>query len=99
MIADEVNWKGLEVHTREAIWVCAESKMVQVPYTVGGIDYQMEFAARELRIADVPTTRRLCLRTSDYFVATNQDYLALVIQGQMIETTPWDRFIEVYKRD
>jgi hypothetical protein len=99
MIAEEVNWEGLEVHTREAIWVCVKSQMVQIPSTVGGIEYHLEFAARELRIAGTPMTRKLCLRTSDYFVATSQDYLALVIQGQMIETGPWDRFIAVYERD
>ena len=98
MRADEVNWEGLEVHTREAIWVCVECKMVH-PCTAGGIDYHMEFAARELRIAGVPTTRKLCLRTSDYFIADNQDYLTLVIEGRMIETESWDDFIEAYERD
>lgn len=99
MIADEVNWEGLEVHTKEAIWVCIECKLEKVPFTVGRIEYHMKFAARELRIAGVPTTRTLCLRTSDYFVATNLDDLTLVIKGQMMETTPWDRPIDVYKCD
>ncbi len=99
MIADEVNWKGLEVHTQEAIWVCVESEMVPVPLTAGGIDYHLEFVARELRIAGVPRTRKLRLRTSDYFVAENQGYLTSVIEGRMMATESWDDFIEVYKRD
>lgn len=99
MIADEVNWEHLEVHTREAIWVCVESKMVKVPCTVGGIEYHLKFEARELRIDGVPGSRTLCLRTSDYFVAENQGFLTDVIKGQMMETTPWDRSIPVYERD
>jgi hypothetical protein len=73
--------------------------MVDVPSTVGGIEYHMKFAARESRIAGVPTNRKLRLRTSDYFVADNQDYLTLVIEGRMMATESWDDFIEVYKRD
>jgi hypothetical protein len=99
MIADEVSWKDLEVHTREAIWVCVECKMVHVPCTAGGIDYHLEFAARELRISGVPTIRKLCLRTSDYFVATDQSYLTNAIRGRIMATESWDDFVEVYKRD
>jgi len=99
MIADEVNWEGLEVHTREAIWACVACKMVKIPFTSGGIEYHLKFEARELRIAGTPSSRTLCLRTSDYFVAENQDYLTSVVKGQMMETTPWDRSILVHKRD
>lgn len=99
MRAEEINWEGLEVHTPEAIWACIECKMLQVPCTAGGIDYHMKFAARELRIAGVPTTRKLCLRTSDYFAVDNQGHLTLVIEGRMMTTESWDDFIEVYKTD
>jgi hypothetical protein len=101
MIAKEISWKGLEVHTREAIWVCVESRLMQVPGTVDGIDYLMEFVARDPHMEGIPATRKLCLRTSEYRVSEPDFlyFLKLVVDGQMMETTPWDRFIEVYERD
>jgi hypothetical protein len=101
MRAEEISWKGLEVHTHEAIWVCVECKLVQVPGTVDGIDYYMVFAARDPRVEGIPATRKLQLRTSEYRVSEPEflSFLKLVIEGQLIETTPWDRFKEVYERD
>jgi hypothetical protein len=73
--------------------------MEPVPLTPGGIDYRMEFAAREPRIAGVPTSRKLCLRTSDYFATGNEGYLELVVKGRIIQTRSWDDFVAVYERD
>ena len=101
MKAEEISWKGFEVHTREAIWVCVESSVVQVPQTADGIDYLMEFAARDAHMEGIPTTRKLRLRTSEFRVSEPEFlyFLRLVVEGQLIETTPWDRFKEVYERD
>jgi len=101
MRAEEISWKGLEVHTREAIWVCVDSRLEQVPGTVDGIDYLMKFEARDPHVEGTPATRKLCLRTSEYRVSEPEFlyFLKLVVEGQLIETTPWDRFKEVYERD
>jgi hypothetical protein len=101
MVAEQISWKGREVHTPEAIWVCVESRMARVPGTVDGIDYFMEFAARETRKEGVPATRKLCLRTSEYRVSEPEFlyFLTLVVDGQMLDPTSWDQFKAVYERD
>ena len=64
-----------------------------------GIDYLLEFSAQEKRSADIPDTPTLQLRTSEHLVGTDLQFLKLVVHGQMLETTPWDRSKEVYARD
>jgi hypothetical protein len=61
----------------------------------------MEFAARDAHMEGIPTTRKLPLRTSEYRVSEPEFLylLRLVVEGQLIEPTPWDRFKEVYERD
>ncbi len=100
MKAEEISWKRLEVHTREAIWVCVESRS-KLSGTVDGIDYFMEFAASDPHIDGIPATRKLQLRTSEYRVSEPNFlcFLKLVVEGQLMETTPWDRFKEVRERD
>ena len=105
MGADELSWEGYEVPTQQATWVCTKSRSRMVGFTSpttvmpDGIDYFLEFSARNRRSADVPDSRTLQLRTSEYLVGSDLPFLQLVVDGQMLETTPWDRFIEVYKRD
>jgi hypothetical protein len=105
MKADDLNWEGHEVHTPQATWVCTKSRSQAVGFTspttlmTDGIDYFLEFSAQNKRSADIPDTRTLQLRTSEYLVATDLPYLKLVVDGQMLETATWDRFIEVHKRD
>jgi hypothetical protein len=99
MEAEELSWERYEVPTAQATWVCTKSRSQAVGSTADGIDYFLEFAAQNKRSADIPNTRKLQLRTSEYLVATDLSFLKLVVDGQMLETTPWDRFIEVYKRD
>ncbi len=101
MIAEEINWNGLEVHTREAIWVCVESRFDRVPLIVDGIDYHLTFEARDPHMEGIPETRKLQLRTSIYRVSEPEFlyFLKLVVKGEMMETTPWDRFKEVYEHD
>ena|ERR1035438_4398564 len=107
MKAEERSWKGFEVLTHEARWVCVKSEGKQVQPTLqaispDGIDYFMGFEARDVQAEGVPATRTLQLRTSAFRVSSEPDfwdYLKLVVEGQMIKTTPWDRYIEVYKQD
>jgi hypothetical protein len=105
MGAEDLNWEGYEVPTREATWVCTKSRSQLVGFTTpttvmpDGIDYFLEFSAQNKQSADIPDTRTLQLRTSEYLVGTDLPFLKLVVEGQMLETAPWDRLIEVYKRD
>ena len=105
MGAEELSWEGYEVPTQQATWVCTKSRSQTVGFTspttlmIDGIDYFLEFSARDKRSADIPDIRTLQLRTSEYLVGSDLPFLQLVVDGQMLETTPWDRFIEVYKRD
>lgn len=105
MEAEKLSWEGYEVLTPQATWVCTRSRSQVVGFTSpttfmpDGIDYFLEFSARNKRSADIPDTRTLQLRTSEYLVGTDLPYLKLVVDGQMLETATWDRFIEVYKRD
>lgn len=102
MKAEEVNWKGYEVHTGEATWVCVESKSTPTPLTADGIDYVMMFEARDPRTEGTPAARRLHLRTSSFKVSEEPGFLGflkLVVDGQLLETSPWGRFKEVYERD
>ena len=105
MKADELSWKGYEVQTLQATWVCTKSRSQAVGFTSpntfmpDGIDYFLEFSAQDKRSADVPDKRTLHLRTSEYLVSTDLPFLKLVVDGQLLETSPWDRFTEVYKRD
>jgi hypothetical protein len=105
MSAHELSWEGYEVLTQQATWICAKSRSRMVGFTSpttampDGIDYFLEFSGRNKRSADVPDTRTLQLRTSVYLVGTDLPFLQLVVDGQMLETTPWDRFIEIYQRD
>jgi hypothetical protein len=67
-----------------------------------GIDYFIEFSARNKRSAAAPDSRVLQLRTSSFSMSSDPQFLpflTLVVDGQMLETTPWDRFKEVYVRD
>jgi hypothetical protein len=96
---EELSWEGYEVPTAQARWVCTKGRSLAVASTADGIDYFLEFSAQDKRYADVPDTRKLQLRTSEYLAGTDLSFLKLVVDGQMLETTPWDRFIEVYKRD
>lgn len=105
MQAEDLNWEGYEVHTPQATWVCTKCRSKAVGSTspttvmIDGIDYFLEFSARDKRSADIPDTRTLQLRTSEYLVATEVGFVKLVVDGQMLETTPWNRFKEVYKKD
>ena len=105
MEAEDLDWVGYEVQTPHATWVCAKSRAQLVGFTspatfkVDGIDYFLEFVASNKKSADIPDTRTLQLRTSVYLAGTDQRFLGLVVDGQMLESSPWDRFIEVYKRD
>lgn len=105
MEAEKLSWEGYEVPTPQATWVCTRSSSHLVGFTspttfmVDGIDYFLEFSARNKRSADIPDTRTLQLRTSEYLVGTDLPFLKLVVEGQMLETEPWDRSIEVYKKD
>lgn len=105
MEGEKLTWKGYEVPTAHATWVCAKSRSQAVGFTspttfsVDGVDLFLEFVAKNKKSADVPDTRTLQLRTSEYLVATDRPFLDLVVDGQMLASSPWDRFIEVYKRD
>jgi len=105
MEAEKLSWEGYEVRTPQATWVCTKSRSQAVGFTSAttfmpdGIDYFLEFSAQNKRSADVPDIRMLQLRTSEYLVGTDLPFLKLVVDGQLLETTPWDRFKEVYKRD
>jgi hypothetical protein len=108
MEANAVTWKGHEVHTQEAIWVCTECRSKDVTqvgpneFMPDGIDYFLEFAAREKRVDGIPDVRKLQLRTSAFNVSHDPDFVAflgLVIDGQMLQTEQWDPFKEVYKQD
>jgi hypothetical protein len=99
MDAAKLSWEGYEVPTAQAVWACNKSRTQAVASTVDGIDYFLEFSAKSKQSTDIPDTRTLQLRTSEYLVCTDWPFLRLVVDGQMIETKPWDRYIEVYKRD
>lgn len=99
MEAEGLSSEGYEVPTAQATWVCSKSRSRAVASTVDGIDYFLEFTAQNKVSADIPDTRKLQLRTSEYLVGTDLPFLKLVVDGQMLETMPWDRFIEVYKID
>jgi hypothetical protein len=105
MEAENLTWEGYEVPTPQARWVCTRSRAQAVGFTspttflLDGIDYFLEFSAQNKQSADIPDIRTLQLRTSGYLVATDLSFLKLVVDGQMLETVPWDRFKEVYKRD
>jgi hypothetical protein len=105
MSAKQLSWEGYEVHAPEATWVCTRSLSKEVGFTspttssVDGIDYFLEFSARNKRSDSAPSARTLQLRTSEYLVGTDLGFLKRVVHGQLLETNPWDRFKEVYKRD
>jgi hypothetical protein len=103
--AEKLGWVGYEVPTAQATWVCTKSRSQAVGFTSAttvmpdGIDYFLVFSAQNKWSADVPDTRTLQLRTSEWPVATELSFLRLVVDGQLLETSPRDRFKEVYKRD
>jgi hypothetical protein len=99
MEAENLSWDGYEVRTAEATWVCTTSQARPISSTPDGIDYFLEFSAQDKRSSDIPDVRRLLLRTSAYLVSTDVSYLKLVVDGQMLETSPWDRFKEVFEKD
>ena len=102
MKAEDVAWPGYEVNTPEATWVCVESRSIPVPGTADGIDFLMEFAAGGPQLEGTPARRKLRLRTSSFRISEEPGFLGflrLVVDGQLLETSPWDRFIEVYRRD
>jgi len=105
MGAEELSWEGYEVATPQAVWECTKSRSRVVgfisptTFMVDGIDYFLEFSARDKRSSDIPGTRTLHLRTSEYLVGTDLPYLKFVVDGQMLKTEDWDQHIEVYKRD
>lgn len=93
---NKLSWVGFEVQTREATWVCVKSSETAT-LTMDGIEFNMEFAARNPRVEGIPATRMLRLRTLTIFKANEPDLLGLltgVVKGQLMETMPWDRFIE-----
>jgi len=98
-LAEQLDWKGLEVHAPEAIWVCTKSRSRVIATSPDGIDYLLEFTARPKRVANAPDTRNLHLRTSGYLVGTNLGFVKLVVEGQMLQTAEWNPFMEVYKQD
>lgn len=99
MSLEGLGWLGYEVRTVQANWVCTKSRPRAIAYTADGIDYFLEFSARNKQSDDVPDTRTLQLRTTESFAGTEPLFLRLVAEGQMLETEPWDRFMEVYKTD
>ena len=99
MGAENLSWEGYEVRTAAATWVCTTSRARPIPSTPEGIDYFLEFSAQDKRSSDIPDVRRLLLRTSEYLVRTNVAFLKLIVDGQMLETSPWDRFKEVFEKD
>jgi len=100
-----MNWTGLVVPTPQAKWVCTKSNSKAVGFTgpntimVDGIDYFLEFMAVNKVSAEVPDSRTLQLRSSEYLVAAEPHFIQLVIEGQMIETDPWNRYFEIHKKD
>jgi hypothetical protein len=99
MEAEKLSWEGHKVSTSQTTWMCTKSRSQAVPFTADGIDYFLEFSAQNRPSHDIPDIRTLQLRTSEYLVATDLPFLKLVVDGQMLEAAPWDRFKEVYKRD
>jgi hypothetical protein len=108
MSAKELSWVGHEVQTPEALWVCTRSLSKEVGFTspttlsVDGIDYFLEFSARDKRAVGAPDVRKLQLRTSAFNVSHDPKFVAflgLVIDGQMLQTEQWDPIKEVYKQD
>jgi len=105
MGATELSWEGYEVDTQEAAWVCTRSVFREVGFAspptflVDGIDYFLGFSAPNKRSAKAPGARGLQLCTSEYLVGTDLGFLKLVVDGQLLQTTPWDRVKEVYRRD
>jgi len=104
MEAEELSWEGYEVCTPQATWVCTKSRSQTVgcsspTLVLDGIDYFLEFSAQNKQSTDIPDTRTLQLRTSEFLIDENLPLLNLVVEGEMFETTPWDRFKEVYKED
>ena len=105
MEAEELSWEGYEVCTPQATWVCMRSRSQPVGFTSpttlmpDGIDYFLDFTARNKKSDDIPDARTLQLRTSEYLIDENLPFLRLVVDAEMIETMPWDRYKEVYKRD
>jgi hypothetical protein len=99
---EEAIWLGYEVTTAQATWACTKCDSKYVSSKVDVIDYFMTFEARSPLSEGIPPTRNIQLRTSDFRIANEPDFtgfLSLVIEGQLLETEPWDRFVEVYERD
>ncbi len=99
MHLEDLIWVGYEVPTAQATWVCTKSRTQAIADKPDGIGYFLEFSATNKRSVEVPETRTLTLRTSVSLAGTDPVFLNLVVAGQMIETDPWNRFMEVYKKD
>jgi hypothetical protein len=100
-IAARWSWINYEAPTREATWVCTKCEYRKVPCTADSVDYLMEFEARNSHTEGLPSVRKVTLRTSEFRMSEPGfiGFLSLVITGQLIETDPWDRSVEVYERD
>jgi hypothetical protein len=100
-IAARWSWINYEAPTQEAAWVCIKCEYREVPCTADSVDYLMEFEARNPRKERSSSARKVDLRTSEFRMSEPGfiGFLSLVITGQLIETEPWDRFVEVYQRD
>lgn len=108
MEAGKLSWLGWTVDSPSATWVCTTSCVREFLQTSSntfmpdGIEYDLEFSARNKVSEAVPDTRRLRVRTSSFKITSESDFLhhlSLVIDGQMLDDAPWDRFKEVYERD
>lgn len=102
MASDERLWLGHAVHTPEARWVCIESKEVPVSSSPDAIDFYLTFAAHDPKTTHIPERRNLHLRTSSFKISEEPGFvgfLTLVVDGQMLQTTPWDRSIEIFEKD
>jgi hypothetical protein len=98
-MAEQFPWRGHKVHAAEAIWKCVRSRAVKTPNTPDGLDYYLDFIALEKRVSTAPDSRKLHLRTNGYLVLTEPWFVTLIVDGQMLETEPWDRFKEVHEKD
>jgi hypothetical protein len=99
MAAESPKWDGYEVYATHARWVCIKSRAIAVPSTADGVDYLLVFSAHDKRFDDVPDTRTLQLRTSEFLIGTDWPFLKLVVDGELLDGKPWDRFKEICKRD
>lgn len=99
-IAARWSWINCEAPAREATWVCTKSEYRELP-SADGVEYLMEFEARNPHAEGLPSVRKITLHTSEFKMSEPGfiGFLSLAITGQLIETDPWDRFVKAYERD